>query len=237
MHFILNEAAVKAMRLKDPVGKPVRLWKTWGTIIGVVKDFHFESMRNKIRPAIFYDQEKKYGHIYIRTTGKDLPNTIAAAKAEWSKYNAAFPFNYGFLDDKFKRLYESEQRTGLLFNIFAGIAIFISCLGLFGLAAYTAQVRTKEIGVRKVLGASVASVVHLLATDFIKLVFVSILIATPVAWYAMNKWLQDFAYKINIGWFVFVLAGLLAIAIALLTISFQSVKAALANPAKSLRTE
>ena len=129
-HFILNEAAVKAMRLKDPVGKPVRLWQTRGTIIGVVKDFHFESMRNKIKPAIFYDQPKTYGHIYIRTTGKDLPNTIAAAKAEWNKYNAAFPFNYGFLDDKFKRLYESEQRTGLLFNIFAGIAIFISCLGL-----------------------------------------------------------------------------------------------------------
>jgi len=237
MHFILNEAAVKAMRLKDPVGKPVRLWKTRGTIIGVVKDFHFESMRNKIKPAIFYDQAKTYGHIYIRTTGKDLPNTIAAAKANWNKYNAAFPFNYRFLDDKFKRLYESEQRTGLLFNIFAGIAIFISCLGLLGLAAYTAQMRTREIGVRKVLGSSVAGILRLLAFDFMKLVVVAILIATPASWYFMNKWLQDFAYKINIGWFVFVLAGLLAIAIALLTISFQSIKAALANPVKSLRTE
>lgn len=237
MHFILNETAVKAMRLKNPVGQTIRLWKTRGTIIGVVKDFHFESMRNKIKPAIFYDQQKNYGHIYIRTTGKDLPNTIAAAKAEWNKYNAAFPFNYRFLDDKYKSLYESEQRTGLLFNIFAGIAIFISCLGLLGLAAYTAQVRTKEIGVRKVLGASVAGIIQLLASDFIKLVFIAIVIATPVAWYVMNKWLQDFAYKINISWVVFLIAGLAAIIIAVLTISFQSIKAAIANPVKSLRTE
>jgi putative ABC transport system permease protein len=134
-------------------------------------------------------------------------------------------------------LYESEQRTGLLFDIFAGIAIFISCLGLLGLAAYTAQVRTREIGVRKVVGASVTGIIRLLAFDFIKLVIIAIVIATPASWYLMNKWLQDFAYKINIGWFVFVLAGLLAITIALLTISFQSVKAALANPVKSLRTE
>jgi len=134
-------------------------------------------------------------------------------------------------------LYQNEQRTGLLFNIFAGIAIFISCLGLFGLAAYTAQVRTKEIGVRKVLGASVSGIIQLLAKDFVKLVVVAIVIATPIAWYLMNAWLQDFAYKINLGWSVFVIAGLIAIAIALFTISFQSIKAAVANPVKSLRTE
>jgi len=237
MHFILNEAAVRAARLTNPVGKKFKLWKTEGTIVGVVKDFHFSSMRRKIQPAIFYCQSKNVGQIYIRTKGKDAAQAIAAAQSEWNKYNPGFPFEYNFLDDRFKHLYQSEQRTGLLFDIFSGIAIFISCLGLLGLAAYTAQVRTREIGVRKVLGASVAGIMQLLALDFIKLVIIAIALATPVSWYFMNKWLQDFAYKINIGWFVFVLAGLLAIAIALLTISFQSIKAALANPVKSLRTE
>jgi putative ABC transport system permease protein len=237
MHFILNEAAVKAARLADPIGKKFRLWKTEGTIVGVVKDFHFSSMRQKIQPAIFYCQSKSQGQIYIKTTGKNVPGAIAAAGSEWKKYNPGFPFEYNFLDDRFKSLYESEQRTGVLFDIFSGIAIFISCLGLLGLAAYTAQMRTREIGVRKVLGSSVAGILRLLAFDFMKLVVVAIIIATPASWYFMNKWLQDFAYKINIGWFVFVLAGLLAIVIALLTISFQSIKAALANPVKSLRTE
>jgi putative ABC transport system permease protein len=237
MHFVLNEAAVKAARLTNPVGKKFRLWKTEGTITGVVKDFHFSSLRQKIKPAIFYCQSKNYGQIYIKTKGKNVPGAIAAAKSEWEKYNPGFPFEYNFLDDRFKSLYESEHRTGLLFDIFSGIAIFISCLGLLGLAAYTAQVRTREIGVRKVLGASVGGILRLLAFDFMKLVVIAIVIATPASWYFMNKWLQDFAYKINVGWFVFVLAGLLAIVIALLTISFQSIKAALANPVKSLRTE
>ena len=237
-HFILNETAVKAARLKDPVGKKFSLQGRDGTIIGVAKDFYFSSMRQKIQPAIFYYRPAAdYGRLYIKTTGANAPEAIAAAEAEWKKYNAGFPFDYSFLDDDYNSLYESEQRTGLLFNIFAGIAILISCLGLFGLATYTAQVRTKEIGVRKVLGASVTGIIQLLATDFIKLVFVAIIIATPVAWYAMNKWLQDFAYKININWFVFAVAGLIALIIAIVTISFQSIKAALANPVKSLRTE
>jgi putative ABC transport system permease protein len=237
MHFILNEAAVKAARLTNPVGNKFRLWKTEGTITGVVKDFHFSSMRQKIKPAIFYCQSKNYGQLYIKTKGKNVPGAIAAAESEWKKYNPGFPFEYNFLDDRFKELYESEQRTGLLLDIFSGIAIFISCLGLLGLAAYTAQVRTREIGVRKVLGASVGGILRLLAIDFMKLVLIAIIIATPASWYFMNKWLEDFAYKINISWFVFVLAGLLAIVIALLTISFQSIKAALAKPVKSLRTE
>ena len=236
-HFILNETAVAAMRLKDPIGKRIRLWQTEGTITGVVRDFNFESMRNKIKPAIFYDHQKTYGNIYIKTTGKNIPKVIAATKDEWKRYNADFSFNYNFLDDKFKSLYESEERTGTLFNLFAGIAIFISCLGLFGLAAYTAQVRTKEIGVRKVLGASVPGIIQLLAKDFVKLILVAILIATPIAWYVMSAWLRDFAYKINISWSVFVIAGFGAIIIALITITFQSIKAAIANPVKSLRSE
>jgi putative ABC transport system permease protein len=237
MHFILNETAVKAIRMKDPVGKKFKMWETEGTIIGVVKDFHFNSMRQKIEPAVFYYQPGNYGQLYVKTTGKDAAKAIAAMEGQWKKYNAGFTFTYGFLDETFNNLYKSEERTGTLFNIFAVIAIFISCLGLLGLAAYTAQVRTREIGVRKVLGASIPGIIRLLAGDFIKLVLIAIIIATPVAWYVMNKWLEEFAYKISLGWAVFLLSGLVAIAIALFTISFQSIKAALANPAKSLRTE
>lgn len=237
MHFILNETAVKAMRLKDPIGKKFRLWKTQGTIIGVAKDFHFASMRYAIKPAIFLYQPLTYGKIYVKTTAKDAKLAIAAIEKQWKQYNAKFDFSYTFLDESFTKMYEGEERTGTLFNIFAGIAIFISCLGLFGLAAYTAQVRTREIGVRKVLGASIPGIIRLLALDFIKLVTLSILIAVPFAWYVMNKWLQDFAYKIDISWAVFVIAGMIAIGIAVLTISFQSIKAAIANPVKSLRTE
>ncbi|SRR5579871_584537 len=236
-HFILNETAVKAARLANPVGHKFKMHGIDGTIIGVAKDFHFTSMREKIQPAIFYYRPAGYYKIYLKTTGADAPRAIAAAETEWKKYNAGFDFNYSFLDDEYNNLYKSETRTGLLYNVFAAIAIFISCLGLFGLASYTAQVRTREIGVRKVLGASVAGIIQLLAVDFIKLILISIVIAVPVSWYVMNKWLEDFAYKINIGWSVFVLAGFLAILIAVITISFQSVKAAIANPVKSLRTE
>ena len=203
----------------------------------LVKDFHFASMREKIEPAVFYYRPDSYGRLYVKTNGRDAPKAIAALEKVWKKYNADFPFNYTFLDEAFNNLYKSDQRQGLLFNIFAAIAILISCLGLFGLAAYTAQVRTREIGVRKVLGASVAGIIRLLAVDFIRLVFIAIVIAVPVAWYVMNKWLQDFAYKVNIGWTVFFIAGVSAVLIAILTISFQSIKAALANPVKSLRTE
>lgn len=236
-HFILNETALKAIRIKDPIGKKFKLWETEGTIIGIVKDFHFSSMRNKIEPAIFYYKPANYGQLYVKTTGKDAPKAIAAIEKEWKKYNAGFPFTYSFLDETFDNLYKAEERTGLLYKIFAAIAIFISCLGLLGLAAYTAQVRTREIGVRKVLGASVAGIIALLAKDFLKLVFIAIAIAIPVAWYAMNGWLQDFAYKISIGWRVFLLSACIAILIAVITISFQSIKASLANPVKSLRTE
>ncbi|MCY7359295.1 MAG: ABC transporter permease, partial [Rudanella sp.] len=147
------------------------------------------------------------------------------------------PFNYSFLDDDFDRMYRSEQRVGTIALIFALLAILISCLGLFGLAAFMAEQRTKEIGVRKVLGASVVSIVTLLSKDFLKLVLIAIVIASPIAWWAMHRWLQDFAYKIDIEWWVFALAGLLAVGIALLTVSFQSIKAALMNPVKSLRSE
>ncbi|MBB6130424.1 ABC transporter permease [Mucilaginibacter lappiensis] len=236
IHFILNEAAVKEIGLKNPIGKRFRMRKISGTIIGVVKDFHFASMREKISPAIFY-YTQDLNSIYIKTDGRNAQKAINAAQDQFKQYNGQYPFDYTFLDDIFNNLYKGEQREGILFNYFAGIAIMISCLGLLGLAAFTAQVRTREIGVRKVLGASVSEIIGLLAKDFIKLVLIAIAIAIPAAWFTMNKWLEDFAYRISIGWYVFVLAGLMAILIAFITISFQSVKAALANPVKSLRSE
>ncbi len=236
-HFILNETAVKAARIKDPVGKRFKLWNTEGTIIGVVKDFYFASMKQKIQPAIFYYQPGKYGQIYIKTTGRDAPKAIASVQKEWKQYNAGFPFSYSFLDEDFNKLYQSEERTGTLFNVFAGIAIFISCLGLFGLATYTAEVKRKEIGIRKVLGADISGIVQLISKDFLKLVIISIIIATPIAWLAMNKWLESFAYRVNISWWVFAWAGAFALLIALITVSFQAIKAAVANPVESLRSE
>jgi len=236
-HFIINEAAVAAMGLKDPIGKHMRIWTIKGTITGVMKDFHFASMRKKIEPAVFMFHPQAGWMIYIKTTGNNAHQAIAATQQVWNQYNQGIPFNYTFLDESFNQLYKSEEQTGSLFNIFASIAIIISCLGLFGLATYSAQVKTREIGIRKVLGASVAGIVRLLAVEFMLLIGVAIVIATPLAWYAMNKWLQDFAYRIDMQWWVFIISGASAIIIAFLTVGFQSVKAALANPVKSLRSE
>ena len=237
VHYILNEAAVERIGEKNPIGKPFKLWETQGTIIGVMKDFHLASMKNKIEPTVFLYAPKRTNRIYIKTNGQDASRTIAFAEQQWKKYNAGFSFTYAFLDENFDSLYKGEQRTGWLFDIFSLVAVVISCLGLLGLATYTAQVRTREIGIRKVLGASVIGIIRLLATDFLKLVAIAIIIAIPVAWYYMNGWLQDFAYKTKIGWAVFALAGLVAIVIAALSVSFQAVKSALANPVKSIRTE
>ena len=236
-HLILNETAIKQLGLKDPVGKSFRMWKYKGTIVGVVKDFHFASMKEKIAPSVFYYAPQYMQTMYIKTTGRDAPKAIAAAQRVFKQYNGESPFGYTFLDDRFNNLYKGEQQQGTLFDYFAGIAIFISCLGLLGLAAFTAQVRTREIGVRKVLGASVNGIVRLLAIDFIKLVFIAIVVASPIAWFAMNKWLQSYAYRIGIEWWVFLAAGAMAVFIAFATIGFQSVKAALMNPVKSLRSE
>jgi ABC-type antimicrobial peptide transport system permease subunit len=175
--------------------------------------------------------------VNVKTTGKSAPQAIAAAEKIWKQYNPEHPFEYNFMDEAFDRMYKSDQRTGKLFNIFAGIAIIISCLGLYGLATFTAEQRTKEIGVRKVLGASVGNITALLSKDFLKLVLIGNLIAWPVAWYLMHKWLENFAYQINISFWVFLLAGVLALLIALLTVSYQSIRAALSNPVKSLRSE
>ena len=235
-HFILNETAVRQAGIKDPIGKSFTLWQNKGTIIGVVKDFNYSSLKTAIEPAIFYYDPAGWA-MYIKTTGKDAPKAIAAAQKVWKGYASEFPFEYSFLDDDFNRMYKDDQRTGTLFSVFAIAAILISCLGLFGLATYTAQVKTKEIGIRKVLGASVTSLIRLLSREFIVLVLTAFVIATPITWYFMSKWLRDFAYRIDINWWIFLVTGLLAIIIALLTVGFQAIKAAVANPVKSLRTE
>jgi putative ABC transport system permease protein len=236
--FILNETAIQAIGLKEPVlGQPFTFHGVKGNITGIVKDFHFASLHQKIDPIVLFHNPNWFGVVNVKTSGKSAGQAIAAAEKVWKQYQPDIPFEYNFMNEAFDLLYKSEQRTAKLFNIFAGIAILISCLGLFGLAAFTAEQRTKEIGVRKVLGASVTNITALLSKDFIKLVVISNLIAWPIAWYLMHKWLENFAYQIPISLWVFVVAGVLALLIALLTISYQSIKAALANPVKSLRSE
>ncbi|HYK47351.1 MAG TPA: ABC transporter permease, partial [Parafilimonas sp.] len=235
-HFILNETAVRQAGIKDPIGKNFSLWDLKGTIIGVVNDFNYASLKEAIEPAIFYYNPPNW-RIYIKTTAKDAAQAIAGAQKVWKQFSPDYPFEYSFLDDDFSRMYQADQRTGTLFNVFAAVAILISCLGLFGLATYTAQVKTKEIGIRKVLGATVTNITQLLAKEFIVLVFISFVIAAPVAWFAMNKWLENYAYRVHISWWIFFVTGVLATAIALLTVTVQAIKAAVANPVKSLRTE
>ncbi|MBB6127602.1 ABC transporter permease [Mucilaginibacter lappiensis] len=235
-HWILNETAVRLAGIKNPVGKRFKFHDTNGIIIGVVKDFHFASLKQAIEPAIFNFRPTTW-QMFIKTTGKDSPMAIKTVEKLWKQYNATYPFEYKFLDDDYNELYHSEQNTASLFDVFAGIAIFISCLGLLGLATYTAQVKIKEIGIRKVLGASVANITAMLSKDFLVLVFIAILIASPIAWYAMNKWLQNYVYRTELSWWTLAIAGLAAVLIAFITISFQAIKAAIANPVKSLKNE
>jgi len=227
---------VREAGITNPIGKRFKLHEQDGIIIGVVKDFHFASLKQKIEPAVFFYTPTNW-LMFVKTTGRDAPLAIASVQKVWKRYNPAFPFEYTFMDASYDNMYKSDQRSGTLFSSFAGIAILISCLGLFGLATYTAQVKVKEIGIRKVLGASVANITAMLSKDFLVLVVLSIIIATPIAWYAMSKWLQAFAYRIQMQWYIFALAGVMAIIIAFITISFQAIKAAIANPVKSLRSE
>lgn len=240
--FLLNEAAVKILSIKsneDAIGKNFQYGGRRGKILGVFNDFHFESMHQKIVPLVLFvpRSQNNYGNLSVKIAGNNIPAALAHIESVWKKFLPETPFQYTFLDENFDRLYQSEQRQGAIFTVFACIAIFIACLGLFGLSAFAITQRIKEIGIRKVLGANVSTIVTLLSKDFLKLVAIAAVIAFPVAWYAMNTWLEDFAYRINIPWWIFLLAGVLAAIVALVTISFQAVKAALANPVKSLRTE
>jgi putative ABC transport system permease protein len=241
--IILNEAAAKAFgwNANTAIDKTIiRVNSERGAnvpfhVIGVVKDFNFKSLHEPITP-LFMTLQPEGGLIFkIKTT--DIAALLSTMKKKWDSFNTGEPFTYAFMDDLYNKTYNSEQKTGAILNIFSILTIFIACLGLFGLATYTAEQRTKEIGIRKVLGASVTQITQMLSKEFVKLVLIASVIAFPAAWWAMNKWLQSFAYRITISWWVFAVASLMALAIALLTVSFQSIKAAIANPVKSLRTE
>ncbi len=236
---ILNEAAAKLFGWNEPLGQFLTqpgdsLWRA--NVIGVVKDFHFESLHKQIQPLVILYQPF-YQYLSLRVLPENIAATVQAVETLWQQFVPQEPFEFSFLDQDFDAQYRAEQRTGKIFGIFSALAIFIACLGQFGLASFTIQKRTKEIGVRKVLGASVASVVGLLSKEFVKLVVIAMLIASPLAYYLMNRWLQEFAYRIDIGVLTFVLAGSVTLVIALLTVSFQSLKAALSNPVEALRYE
>ncbi len=239
---ILNETAATTFGWKEnPVGHTItnsdnQGKKTTYKVIGVVKDFHFKSLHEPISPLVMMVGNNS-GTIIAKVKTKDIAGLLSSIKKQWKSFTSEEPFQYTFLDDQFNRTYEKEQKMGAILGIFACLTIFVACLGLFGLATFTAEQRTKEIGIRKVLGATVTGVVSLLTKDFLKLVFVAFVLAAPIAWFIMNKWLQDFAYRINIKWSVFALAALLAIAITIISVCFKAIKAAIANPVKSLRTE
>jgi predicted permease len=237
VNYLINEAAAAMMNFSDPVGQTITFWRGKGQIVGVVKDFHLNSLHEPIRPLIMALEAENATYVLAKAAPGKTAEAIAALKGASEKFNPAFPFEYHFLDEEFERQYKSETLVGELTKYFAVFAIFISCLGLFGLAAYTAEQRVKEIGIRKVLGASVPGIVALLSKDFLALIAIALLVAVPVAWYIMHQWLGQFTYRIGITGWVFVLTGGLALLVALLTVSFQSFKAALANPAHSLRSE
>ncbi len=237
--IILNESAVKAMHFKDPIGQTIKDDDVVYHVIGVVRDFIIESPYAPIRPLVAKGPSHGwFMTMHIRLNNKNLmADNLKKAQAIFKRYNPEYPFEYHFIDEEYSQKFDDEKRTGTLAALFAGLTIFISCLGLFGLATYMAENRVKEIGVRKVLGASVTGIAALLSKDFLKLVLVSFVVAAPVAWYAMYKWLQDYDYRVRIEWWVFALAAALTVGIALVTVSFQAVRAALANPARSLRSE
>ena len=241
---ILNETAVKQIGWKDPVDKYLEYPgnNQRFKVIAVVKDFNTQSLHNVVAPfALFHASSKTYGlgltYTSIRVKPGNMNNYLSKIETQWKGFTSDTPFDYTFLDSEFEALYRSEKRMGTIFSIATLLSIFVACLGLFGLAAYTAERRTKEIGVRKVLGASVQTIVVLLSKDFIKLVLIAAVIAFPIAWWYMNEWLKDFAYRIEISWWMFIAAAAVALVITLLTVSFQAIKAAIVNPINSLRTE
>jgi len=236
--YVLNETALRITGYKDPVGKPFTFRQKRGTIIGVIKDFHFNSLHETINPMVLsLNENMKWGSALIRTEAGKTKEALASLEKIYKEINPRFPFTYKFSDEEYAKLYKSEQVVGQLANYFAFLAIFISCLGLLGLVMFTAEQRTKEFGIRKVLGASPVTLFNLLSKEFLLLVLIAMLIASPLAWIAMNNWLSNYAYKINISWWVFAVAGAFAILIALITVSFQAIKAAIANPVESLRSE
>ena len=235
---ILNETAVREFNIHKPViGQRFTSQGDTGVVIGVVKDFYYKSMHEKIVPVVIRSADENNWSFLVKISPGKIKEVQQSAEKVWKQFFADEPFSYSFLDEEFDKLYRADHKTSALIWIFSAIAIFISCLGLFGLAAFTAERRTKEIGIRKILGAGMPHIVSLLSKEFVYMVLFSIIIAFPVAWWAMNKWLENFAYRINLEWWIFLVAAVIALLIALLTVSFQAIKAAIANPVKSLRSE
>jgi len=234
--IIINQTAANLLGFTNPLNQNLYEGNYKYHIIGVVKDFNFESLRNNVTPLVL-TLTPNIGKVAIRVNSADIPALITQIGDKWKQLTPGHPFTYTFMDEDFNVIYNTEQRIGKIFIVFTSLAIIIACLGLFGLAAYAAEQRTKEIGIRKVLGADVTVIVAMLSTDFIKLVGIAILIASPLAWYAMQQWLQNFAYRVNLHWWLIASAGIAAILIAFVTVSFQAIKAAVANPVNSLRSE
>jgi putative ABC transport system permease protein len=237
-NYVINQSAMKVIGYEDPIGKPLTFWKVKGTIVGVVKDFHFNSLHKPIEPLIMrLTKNTSWGYTLIRTEAGKTPLVLTELAQLYKKLNPEFPFSYQFVQSEYGKLYESEKTVQGLSKYFAALAILISCLGLLGLVIFSTEQRTKEIGIRKVLGASVGNLWQLLSKDFVVLVMISCLIAAPIAYYFMHNWLQKYTYRTEISWWIFAVAGLGTLGVTLLTVSFQAIKAAVANPVKSLRTE
>jgi putative ABC transport system permease protein len=240
--FLVNESLIKKLGINDPaeaLNKEISMWdgRLKANIVGVLKDFHDRSFRAEVAPLIVGCFKSNYSQAGVKLTTKSASNALKNIEKIWSASFPDFVFEYQFLDEKVDSFYKDEQRLSYLYKIFAVIALFLSCLGLYGLASFMAVQRIKEVGIRKVLGASAASVVYLFSKEFITLIAIAFVIASPIAWYFMHKWLQDYQYRIDISWWIFIFGGASAIMIALITVSFQAIKAAVANPMKSLRTE
>ncbi len=240
--FLVNESAARVLGFKsndEVIGKNFGYGNRNGKLIGVFNDFHFESLHQRIVPLVLLMPQSpdNYGRISIKIGGGNMNTALKHIEKTWNKFLPEIPYEYNFLDENFARLYKTEEKQKMILGIFSSLAIFIACLGLFGLSAFAISQRIKEIGIRKVLGADVSTIVSLLSKDFLKLVGIAALLAFPVAWYYMDKWLQDFAYRISMPWWIFILAGILAAIIALFTIGYQAIKAAIANPVQSIRTE
>jgi putative ABC transport system permease protein len=241
-NYILNEEAIRQMGLSSPIGTEFALYGRWGTIVGVIKDTYFKSLHKKISPQVFYlfndlKKESYYSILFLKLTGSEIQKSVGFIEKTWTEFNPGIPFEYHFLDESYESLYKSDRRIGQMINTFSLLAVFIACLGVFGQSTIAAENRIKEIGIRKINGSRVTEVMVMLNKDFAIMVIIAFIIATPIGWYAMHKWLQTFAYKTELNWWIFALSGLLALGIVLLTVSWQSWRAATRNPVEALRYE
>jgi putative ABC transport system permease protein len=240
--YILNEEAVRQMNLSNPIGAEFALYGRWGTIVGVIKDTYFKTLHEKVEPQVFHmfndlNRESYFSILNIKLSGGQFQKTIKEVEAIWTKFNPGIPFSYHFLDQRYEALYKGDKRVAAMVKVFSLLAIFVACLGLFGQSVLAAENRIKEIGIRKINGAKISEILTMLNKDFIKLVAIAFVIACPIAYFAMQKWLENFAYKTTLSWWIFALAGVLALGIALLTVSWQSWRAATRNPVEALRYE